>query len=146
MREVKFRGKAKNGGEWFYGSLAFFPDSQTAHIIPCCSCKNDGDVVCNFVEVDPETIGQCTGLHDIHCHEIYEGDVVFWIAKDHKGFGHGRQGEMFWDKFTMAWCIKEDRLTVDGRPLIVSRPFDLMHREIVGNIHDNPEMMERAIV
>lgn len=144
MRTIKFRGKAKDGGEWFYGSLALFADSNTAHIIPCGTCKDVSGVTCDFVEIDPGTVGQYTGLHDIHNKEIFEGDVLFWIWKDYKGIGRGQQGAIFWDENTMAWAIKCDKPTTDGRPHIVSRPFDLFHREIVGNIHDNPELMERS--
>lgn len=141
MRKILFRGKSLNNGEWFYGSLAFFPDSQTAHIIPCGTCKGE-NVICDFVEVEPSTVGQFTGLIDRKGKEVYEGDVVFWIATDMRGRGRGEQGAIFWDKHTMSWAIERDKPCADGRPCIIGRPFDKRHLEVVGNIHDNPELMK----
>lgn len=141
MRKIIFRGKSLKTGEWFCGSLAYFPDSQTAHIIPCGTCKGE-DVICDFVEINPESIGQFTGLRDRNGKDVYEGDVVFWIATDMRGRGRGEQGAIFWNKHTMSWAIERDKPCVDGRPFIISRPFDKRHLEVVGNIHDNPELMK----
>ncbi len=92
--------------------------------------------------VDPDTVGQFTGLHDRTGKEVYEGDVVFWIAIDMRDRGKGYQGTIIWDNSTMAWAILRDKPTSDGRPCIISRPFDKKHLEVVGNIHDNPELIK----
>lgn len=71
MSICKFRGAKVAGDYWWYGSLAYFPDSQTAHIIPCGTCKGD-KVICDFVEVDRDTVGLYTGLTDKNGKDIYE--------------------------------------------------------------------------
>lgn len=140
MRQIKFRGKRLDGGGWAYGGYAEYihPDCglpSPSIIKPMPGC---GNVV---VSVDPSTIGQFTGLLDRNGKEVYEGDVVFWIATDIRGRGRGEQGAIFWDKHTMSWAIERDKPCVDGRPCIISRPFDKRNLEGVGNIHDNPELL-----
>lgn len=64
MREYKFRGKRIDNGQWVYGYL--FKIWDKCYIL--WGTTNDGP---NMTEVDPETIGQYTGLHDKNNVEIY---------------------------------------------------------------------------
>lgn len=135
MRPIKFRGKRVDNGEWIYGYLLVVDRCYQIH------WQNE-DGAPWWADVDPATVGQFIGMLDRTGREVYEGDVVFWIVTDMRGHGRGEQGVIFWDKHTMSWAIERDKPCVDGRPCIISRPFDKKHIEVVGNIHDNPELMK----
>ncbi len=140
-RQIKFRGKSVDNGEWLYGNLIQRIGRFSGIMF---DYEHGGKIYYAEQPVDPDTVGQFTGLHDRTGKEVYEGDVVFWITIDMRGRGKGEQGAIIWDNPTMSWAIMRDKPTSDGRPCIISRPFDKKHLEVVGTIHDNPELLEKA--
>ena len=98
MREIKFRGKRKDNGEWVYGDVHFNKDCSKGHI------HERGQRVISF-DIIPETVGQFTGLTDKHGKEIYEGDIV----KQKIGIGDIR-----FDTENGRWSWN---LCCDGKPL-----------------------------
>lgn len=122
MRTIKFRGKRLSNGEWAYGSYVshkdFFGEIKTGII----------DKEGNVFEINPVTVGQYTGLNDTNSREIYEGDifqagyfggvdVVMWDNENARYIGRSPQG-----------CISY----VGREPAV----------KIIGNIHDNSELLE----
>lgn len=123
MREILFRGKTVDNGEWIYGDysapFAFYP----ANIF-----KQDGEY--EGVAVVPETVGQYTGLTDKNGMRIFEGDlirstetgetaIVQWFS-EHSAF--------------MIWCKTSNQVgfLYECEKSII---------EVIGNIHDNPELI-----
>lgn len=123
MREIKFRGKGKKDGKWYFGNLYDIDTYGRTHI-----CTING----GCLDIDHETVGQFTGLYDCDGKEIYEGDIL--------RFGNSKCGmcEVKWDESIAAFCIcfyfKDE---IGSRPLGGGVEF-----AIIGNIHDNPELLK----
>ena len=115
MREIKFRGYDEENKCWRYGHLF-----ETVEGIRRCYNIVEGREVKYYVS--PESIGQFTGLHDKNGKEIYEGDIVK-VGKM-KYFA-----EIKWNNFLGRW---------DCEPYT----WSVHNFEIIGNIHQNPELIK----
>ena len=129
MREILFRGKTEKG-EWVQGDL-----SQHTTGKKFIRCKNK-NALCSY-EVIPETIGQYTGLTDKNGKKIFEGDILQF---DYIGKNLGVNGIAFVSfqngKFGVEWGYHKEFVCLDG--------FANTTLEVIGNIHDNPELLERS--
>ena len=130
MRTIKFRGKSIDGKEWLYGDLVSSADKKRFAIL--VNNKESYDEC----EVDPETIGQFTGLYDCNGNKIYEGDILKW-EKD--GLMYVVK---FWDGMFYASVKECNDGIFGGFPLHALTKHDDRKCEIVGNIYDNPELMK----
>ena len=124
MREILFRGKRKDNGEWEYGS---FVQLNTVNGIEYTIVMLE-----NFsVEVAPETVGQYTGLKDCNGKEIYEGDIVRVLLHGNpQPIGIVKYGERGICLYTVVTEASYSNYLLDN-------PKDF---EVIGNIHDNPEL------
>ena len=127
MREILFHGKRADNGEWVEGDLLQIKYYNK----PIIECKIMPQTpVSSAYPVLPETVGQYTGLTDRNGKRIFEGDIV-------------RYGD------TIHQVVFEQRNTTAYFGLIYSEietmPFgyyqDLKQIEVIGNIHDNPELL-----
>lgn len=127
MREIKFRGKRKDNGVWVYGDLLHVDDKLI--IIPN---MNIDEIDVEKLEIIPETMGQYTGLCDMDGTRIYEGDI--W------GDSNWNQNyTVRYDECRAGWYPFADG---DGCGCCQDETFEPDTRKVIGNIHDNPELLE----
>lgn len=136
MREILFRGKRIGNGEWVEG--AFLNDRDGAfYICPAVSdiSYRDGGnrrrIGC-WYNVDPYTVGQYTGLKDKNGKRIFEGDIVKSIETKETGV------VQFFPEHSafMVWCKSSNEVGFLYECTSIA--------EVIGNIHDNPELLEEA--
>lgn len=128
-REIKFRGKSKTDGEWFYGNLYDKDTAGRTHI---------GTTKKGCLNIDPDTIGQYTGLKDKNGKEIYEGDIAKAPYLD------PIFGDVVNDMFVnivVGYNKGSFVLEYNGNLRVyISDLYDNI--EIIGNIYDNPELLK----
>ena len=130
MREIKFRVRRQDGA-WCYGSpWMIWGDSHPPNSTP---------VLCYIIDlkgdkslVDTETVEQFTGLRDKNGHEIYEGDIVSTEARN-----HGKGIEVRFHNSSWHGFYRELRFILTEGEL-------LEEYIVIGNIHENPDLLKGA--
>ena len=117
MREIFFRGKRVDNGKWVEGNYSI-DVSGRVDILPIDNLV--------FFEVIPETVGQFTGLTDKNGNRIFEGDIV-----KHEG-----------KIYEMKYLEKYARFAPTNKSTVFM-VCAFNHLEVVGNIHDNPELLNK---
>jgi len=129
VREIKFRGKRIDTGEWVHGYYVLdeFSGQNGKHGI---AFTNDP---CGFqvVEVIPKTVGQFTNLRDENGREIYEGDILQNST--------GRRWVVDW-RCDEKYCGWDLRIINSDMPHCIGETYTDFN--VIGNIHDNPELVE----
>ena len=130
MREILFRGKSPENGEWVYGYYVHNGpvNSKTGYIIPYYASDFYG------FQVYPSTVGQYTGMKDKNGKRIFEGDIV----KTDKFSEPNKQYIIKYDLQFGAF-IGQDRYNV----YFVTFDGDSGEFEVIGNVTDNPELLEK---
>ena len=124
MREIKFRGKRIDTGEWFYGSLLDYGDTLVI-------VDRDG----LYHIVDPETVGSYVGVKDHKGNEIYEGDCIsFSVDPKHKSDPGYVWGVVDWCPYSLTWQIEwNDK--IDGTFASVSIADTIENERKIGRAH-----------
>jgi uncharacterized phage protein (TIGR01671 family) len=133
MREIKFRGKRIDNGEWVYG--AFVPDAleQTHGKMVTWGFIRRYQPNRTVEKVYRDTIGQYTGLKDKNGRKIYEGDICY--CREYECFGKVKWNE---DEAGFFFCV-----AYEGGGFEEERLYEYVDElEVIGNIHDNPELLE----
>lgn len=162
MREIEFRGKQRDNGEWVYGSIISKYDADACgycnfYIIETPDFSRDVDNnktlydVVNYgdyYEVKEETIGQYTGLKDKNGTKIFEGDIViahyFFENYDPVTLGAFEDEDEITGKIV---CDLDGLRVVDRKDEYRQLPLSMIQEpteelEVIGNIYDNPELIK----
>lgn len=157
-REIIFRGKTKDG-EWVYGSLiqageycCILQDEEKVDPMDFPYLDNETGCLDGYATpVTPETVGQFTGLYDKNDKKIFKGDIVKVVYTEKRDY----QGVKYDDEFEMIETVIYYEkhacfmLEINNEGITMFRPlhdFESKARiksvEVIGNIHDNPELLE----
>ena len=136
IRDILFRGKRIDNGEWIEGSLLQVTlNGKTAHLIFGDNFSFVGNDVTalSHALVDPDTVGQYTGLTDKNGKKIFEGDI---LQRTYMGGTMVMDGAIIAEYWNCSCCDGVFGFGIDG-------DVDLRDHEdceIIGTIHDNPEL------
>ena len=145
MREIKFRGKRVDNGEWVYGDIihsawkTFIKDCNDKYTNPRRLAENTADFRC--IEVAPSTVGQYTGLKDSkrteeypEGQEIYEGDIIKAVALAND---HNQRGAITIS--AVEYWMGNACLSITHVPLY---PFIVNHSfEVIGNVWEDGDLL-----
>ena len=134
MRDIIFRGKRKDNGEWVEGYYVHAPAKNFINSSPL-----DDGIIKHWIvtskgrmyEVTPQTIGQYTGLTDKNGKKIFEGDIV----------EHHAQADIIVNRGVVNWDSKNARWALQLRTINPSFGYKPEAIEIIGNVHDNIELL-----
>ena len=135
MREILFRGKRMDDGEWVEGYLVKAVGGECM-ILPVTTEHCGGAEFSEGYHCDPTTVGQYTGLNDKNGKQIFEGDILRWTGEDGET---GKVIVIFAGGSFLLKCVEVLDAPAD--------PFDEFDRgcqtlEVIGNIHDNPKLLK----
>lgn len=141
MRPIKFRGKRVDNGEWVEGLICYNSGGHPNNIEQCGFDKPYEGVF----EVIPETVGQFTGLTDKNGKEIWDGDILQFTYQDR--IEENGRGEVkgavtfenggFYVKENFPYTYEDEMSSPDT----LNGWLKSENCYIIGNIHDNPELL-----
>lgn len=144
MKEILFRGKRLDNGNWVEGYYAKTSDMFTGEtydiifrgdVVACLDIdKFDG-----YRVVRPETVGQFTGLTDKNGKKIFEGDVV--NVSEHIPAVNGLY-QVVYSEANHAYTLQRSIEYYYDHFLFSELNGFAKTSEVIGNIHDNPELLE----
>ena len=165
MREILFRGKSAEDGKWFTGQLLHFksPVSEKELNVVVEGCEwddsNEWFNIGRRAKVVPETVGQYTGLTDRNGKKIFEGDIIRYAdLYDYNCYLESIDNPEVYDNIDLGniWTIDEVVYGIKvGYPAFDLNKHDFETNglselsesgqyfyEVIGNIHDNPELLK----
>lgn len=142
MRTIKFRGKRLDTMEWTVGDLVTCFNGKIG-IVSMTKYSEENGIEAIIDEVSPDTIGQYTGLKDKNGQDVYEGDIF----KDSSGVLRTVfrvPGGLAFEDNPVAFGYDHRAPVYPYSPLAESQNEAWFSQccEVIGNIHDNPELLE----
>jgi uncharacterized phage protein (TIGR01671 family) len=149
MREILFRGKRIDNGDWIIGQLLRYEDGRAriieSHTDIFCYEKDESIIQTVAYTADPETVGQFTGLTDKNGKKIFEGDILP-IEDEIVADVIFKDGCFRMEEYGLcgAWTESGFDECGGGWGIIECDPIDwytVRDMEVIGNIHDNSELL-----
>lgn len=144
-REIKFRGKDETLKKWLYGDLLQYNDGSVYIGERSKTFTDDGYQSPDYstlLGIDEETIGQFTGLHDKNGKEIYEGDILMCIGERNDNKGRKYYRKVLFDNGAFGMTVPEYKCISALCNHVVNGKLNW---EVIGNIYDNPELLEEKL-
>lgn len=134
-REILFRGKRVDNEEWVEGDLRQDKDLNTVYIFGWNYSVDEGGLQREAFEymVKPETVGQYTGLTDRNGKRIFEGDII-----------KGKEKATYAIRYSDATASFYAKAALPQRMLPCMTIGTMKYYAVIGNIHDNPELLSTA--
>lgn len=145
MREILFRGKRIDNGEWVEGDLIasrYISPYQNGELSINGTYVNgkcvDGIVwgEGTFYSIAPPTVGQYTGLKDKNGKLVFEGDIIKWDY----AYNEGKSYQVIYDVGGACFSASREHNGDNTSTIFYN---DEQYAEVIGNIHDNPELLEK---
>lgn len=140
MREILFRAKRIDNGEWVEGQYAYILNSKTENGEPIKHFICNGTNVFNY-EVDPETLCQYTGFKDKNGNRIWENDIISINTYDYMEPSEDFFGKVVYCEAWACWCIQQPD-NENPIPLCECEGSYQTDRFVEGNVFDNPELLK----
>ena len=146
MKEIRFRGKRVDNGEWVYGGVFTDACGDTYIVVNEEQIHGDAPPAIELYvmeyKVDRKTVGQWTGFQDTDSQDIYEDDIVeWWIFLFNLDLPEDRKQIRIRD--TVVFFDGVFRLATRGE-ILANKLNPLCELRRIGNTHDNPELLERS--
>lgn len=147
-REILFKAKRKDNGEWVEGQYVYITNPLTEDGKPIKHLICNGTNIFNDL-IDPDTLCQYTGLTDKNGKKIWENDILRYsynydgspFLKDGEEIKY-RVGAVFWSEWRGSWavCGRGNKKYTNNDVFKYNRNPN--RAEVIGNIFDNPELLE----
>lgn len=154
MREILFRGKRIDNGEWAYGYYVFCGEDH--YILPVCDESFQGESVgeyikygfddrySDWIKIIPESVCQSTGLISMNGNRVFDNDIITITHYNYHEPENSYYGIVEYSKNHRGWCIKCFNISKE-KPLIPLCKRKDVYTTIIdihGNIFDNKELLE----
>lgn len=149
MRDIIFRGKRLDNGEWvegdYFRKYIYDKDDNVSlhHLIGWQVADNDGEMCNDYEDVDPATVGQYTGMKDKNEKKIFEGDIF----KDYSGIFRSVfrvPGGLAFEDNPVSFGYDHRAPVYPYSSIAEMQNASWLSRycEIIGNIHDHPDLLK----